>query len=241
MPDGATAAEAIEQIGFVVAIDQFLNDSSGMADVILPAEGFAEKDGTLTNIEGRVQRVNNIVPGPGQSRPDWSIIDDISSRMGTPLGFASAEGINKEISEVAPAYDGVTWDLLDWDERDGVVIPHGGARQPLEYIPVDTGGTTVKGDLVLHHARVMYDDGVLMRKGLSQHELAPGASLHVHPDDAARLSLTERATLTSGELSVELPVVLDDSLAHGVVYVPFNQPETPPLGSDPVVEVRSAG
>ena len=240
MPDGLAAAEAIEQVGFVVAIDQFLTDSNRLADVILPAEGFAEKDGTHTNIEGRVQKVNNIVPGPGQSRPDWSIIDDIASRMGAPLGFASAEGINKEISVVAPAYEGVTWDLLEWDERDGAVVPYGDAGQPLEYIPVDTGGTTVKGDLVLHQARVMYDDGVLMRNGLSQHELAPGASLHVHPDDATRLSLTERATLTASDVSVTLPVVLDESLAHGVVYVPFNQPDTPPLGSAPIVEVQSA-
>ncbi|MDH3250070.1 MAG: NADH-quinone oxidoreductase subunit NuoG [Acidimicrobiia bacterium] len=240
MPDGSSATDAIESAGFVVAIDQFLTDSSRLADVILPAEGFAEKAGTVTNIEGRVQKVNNIVPGPGQSRPDWSIIDDIATRMGASLGFASAEGINAEIAHVAPAYEGVTWDLLEWDERDGVVVPHGDAGQPLEYIPVDTGGKTIKGDLVLHHARVMYDDGVLMRNGLSQHDLAPGASLHVHPDDAARLSLTERATLTAGDVSVTLPVVVDDSLAHGVVYVPFNQPDTPPLGSDPVVEVRSA-
>ena len=121
-----------------------------------------------------------------------------------------------------------------------MVVPHGDAGQPLEYIPVDTGGKTVKGDLVLHHARVMYDDGVLMRNGLSQHDLAPGASLHVHPDDATRLSLTERATLTAGDVTVTLPVVIDESLSHGVVYVPFNQPDTPPLGSAPVVEVRSA-
>ncbi len=240
MPDGLVAAEAIESIGFVVSLDQFLTDSNRLADVILPAEGFAEKDGTVTNIEGRVQKVNNIVPGPGQSRPDWSIIDDIAARMGTTLGFSSAEGINEEIAHVAPAYEGVTWDLLEWDETDGVVVPYGEAGQPLQYIPVDTGGKTVKGDLVLHQARVMYDDGVLMRNGLSQHELAPGAKLHVHPDDVTRLSLDERATLTAGDFTVTLPVVIDDSLSRGVVYVPFNQPGTPPLGSNPIVTVTAA-
>ena len=170
----------------------------------------------------------------------WSIIDDIATRMGSSLGFASAEGVNLEIATVAPAYEGVTWELLEWDERDGVVVPYGDAGQPLQYIPVDTGGKTIKGDLVLHHARVMYDDGVLMRNGLSQHELAPGAKLHVHPDDASRLSLTEQATVTAGDVSVTLPVLIDESLSRGVVYVPFNQPGTPPLGSNPIVSVTAA-
>ena len=148
--------------------------------------------------------------------------------------------IATEISHVAPAYAGITWDLLEWEETDGAVVPYGDATQPLVYIPVDTPGKTVKADLVLHQARVMYDDGVLMRNGLSQHELAPGASLHVHPDDSARLNLGATATLTASDVTIDLPVVLDDTLARGVVYVPFNQPGTPPLGSDPIVTVAAA-
>ena len=123
MPDGDAAKAALEAVEFVVSVDQFLTDSNRLADVILPAEGFAEKDGTVTNIEGRVQKVNAITPGPGQARPDWSIIDDIARRMGSDLGFVSAEGISKEIAHVAPAYEGITWDLLEWDERDGAVVP----------------------------------------------------------------------------------------------------------------------
>lgn len=240
MPDGATAASGLTDAGFVVAIDQFLTDSSRLADVVLPAEGFAETDGTITNVEGRVQKVNAITPGPGQSRPDWSILDDIARRMGSDLGFVSAEAINKEIAHVAPAYEGVTWDLLEWDELDGVVVPHGEAGQPLQYVPADTPGATEKGDLVLHSARVMYDDGVLMRHGMSQHSLAPGAALHISADDANRFGLDSRAVLAAGGIEVTLDVIRDDSLAQGVVYVPFNQPDTPSLGSGPVVEVRPA-
>lgn len=236
-PDATGAKKALAAADFVVSIDLFHNSSNATADVILPADGFAEKDGTVTNIEGRVQKVNAITTGHGQSRPDWSILDDLSTRMGRPLGFASAEAIAKEISETAPAYQGVTWDLLDWDERDGVVVPYGDAVQPLSYLPADTPGEIVKGDLVLHSARTLYDDGVLLRNGLSLHSLAPGASLHVHPDDASRLGLGAQATITAGELSATLPVVADSSLARGTVYVPFNQPGGPVLGSDLVVEV----
>jgi NADH-quinone oxidoreductase subunit G len=240
VPDSAQAQEAVAGAEFVVSIDLFRTASNATADVILPADGFAEKEGTVTNIEGRVQKVNAITTGHGQSRPDWSILDDLSSRMGAPMGFASAQAISKEISTIAPAYAGVTWDLLDWDERDGVVVPYGEATQPLSYLPADTPGEIVKGSLVLHSARTMYDDGVLMRYGLSLHKLAPGASLHIHPDDASRMGLNGEATITAGDVTATLPVVRDESLARGTVYVPFNQPGGPSLGSGLLVEVAPA-
>jgi NADH-quinone oxidoreductase subunit G len=237
MPDAGFARAGLEAVDFVVSIDLFRNASNAVADVILPADGFAEKDGTVTNLEGRVQKVNAITTGHGQSRADWSIIEDLAARMGKSLGFTSAEGVGKEIATVAPAYRGITWDLLDWDERDGVVVPYGDATQPLFYVPVDTPGEILKGDLVLHSARTMYDDGVLIRYGMSLHKLAPGATLHVHPDDASRLGLDGEATITAGAVTATLTVTHDPSLARGTVYVPFNQPGGPSLGSDPLVEV----
>jgi NADH-quinone oxidoreductase subunit G len=89
------------------------------------------------------------------------------------------------------------------------------------------------GALALHLARTLYDDGVLMRNSLSLHALAPGAAVHVHPEDAGRLGLTEGALVEvkSVDASIRLPAVLDSSLLTGVVYVPFNQRWTPSLGA----------
>lgn len=239
MPDGTAALEGITATDFVVSIDVFRNDSNRLADVIFPAETFAEKEGTVTNLEGRVQKVNRIVPGPGQSRPDWSIIDDIARRMGVDLGLRSAVGIFKEIAEVAPAYDGLTWEMLEWDERDGVVVPHGEAGSPIGYLPVNAALPATQAELVLHSARVMYDDGVLMRHGPSLRPLAPGGFVAIHPTDAARLGLGEgdMATVATETGSSTLPVRLDDSLVIGTVYVPYNQPGVPGLGSSPAVTV----
>ena len=165
----------------------FLNDSNRNADVILPAAGFAEKSGTVTNIEGRVQKLNQIRPAPGQSRPDWAIIDDIATRMESPLGLASSEMINKEISVVAPAYEDVTWDLLEWDKQDGVVVPIHGA-QAINHIPVAVGGSAApQAELTLHVARTMYDDGVRLRHSPSLRNLAPGPVAHISPADAPKL------------------------------------------------------
>ena len=237
-PNGELAHQALEAARFVVALDQFLTDSSRLADVVLPVEGFAEKEGSVTNVEGRVQKVNRVVPGPGQSRPDWSILDDLSDRMGRSINLVSAEAIAKAIATEVPAYVGITWDLLD-AEKDGVVVPLPEATQPLVYLPADTPGKSFSGELVLHYARTMFDDGVLMRHGPSLEHLAPGAVAVVNFDDARRLGLSDgdQADVKTSQGSARLTVRVDPSMNHGVVYVPFNQPGVPSLGSDPVVTV----
>lgn len=228
--DGTRALAGAE---FVVAIDLFLTDSSSRADVVFPALGFAEKKGTVTNLEGRVQKVSRLVPGPGQARADWSILDDLATRMGRPIDLISEKHISDEISRVAPAYAGVTWDHLEWDAPDGAVVPIPGAVQPLRYEPRkrDLGG--VVGAYTLHLARTMYDDGVLLRNSPSLAAQAPGAAAHLTPAHAASLRVSDgdEISLGLGGRSVTLPVRVDPSLHDGTVYVPFNQPGVVPLGS----------
>ncbi len=239
VPDGELARRALGNAGLLVAIDQFLTDSSHLADVVFPAMGFAEVEGTVTNIESRVLKVNRLTPGPGQSRADWSILSDLAARLGVDLGFRSAQQISQEIDELADIYRGVNWERLDWDDRDGVVV--GG---DLGYIPFFVDCSPVSpapGGMALHYARTMYDDGVMMRESPSLGPLAPGASAHLHPSDAARLGLEEGdpVTVTSVAGSVQTRVTIDPTLHPGVVYVPFNQPDTPSLGSVTEVVVSS--
>ena len=240
MPNGIDLAAA----DLVVAIDLFLTDSSTRADVVLPAVGFSEKEGTVTNLEGRVQKVNKVVPGPGQAREDWSILDDLAARMGKPMGLASAEAIAKEIAQVAPAYEGVTWDLVTWDQPDGAVVPLGAERAPLEYVPViaPRNGAAKHDDFVLHSARTMYDDGVICQQGPSIGKLAPGAAAHLNPADAKKLGVASGNLVKLSALTeeAELPVLVDGSLPDGVVYVPFNQPGGPHFGSNPQISVEKA-
>jgi NADH-quinone oxidoreductase subunit G len=237
MPDARKASDGLFAAEYVVAFDLFHNDTNAEADVILPAVGFAEKEGTITNVEGRVQKVNRIRPGPGSSRPDWSIIDDLSSYMGSPLGLASAETICKETAETLPVYEGVTHDRLDWDDRDGIVVHN----RTLEHIPVALDGPAAPGaEFVLHQARTMYDDGVRLRHSPSLHRLAPGAVAYINPTDAPGLGAQEgsRVTLTTTQGEGEFGVILDDDTPSGVVYVPLHQAGGVSLGTDAVVRVR---
>ena len=242
VPDPRRAV-AVESAEYVVSIDLFRNDSNRDADVILPAAGFAEKEGTVTNIEGRVQKVNLIAPIPGQGRPDWAILDDLAERAGRAIGLATAESIAKEISEVAPAYAGVTWDHLDWEARDGVVVPISGA-QPLAHIPVALKGDSApSAPLLLHVGRTLYDDGVMMRHTPMLRPLAPGPVAHLNPEDAKRAGAQDghpvKVVTAQGE--GEFSAVIDEGTPEGVVYVPFNQPGAASLGTEAVVRVTAVG
>ncbi len=150
---------------------------------------------------------------------------------------------------MAPAYAGVTWD--DAETEEGVVVPSGDAVQPLQYVPV--GGWSPRGGegaaaeaggrgantFALHSARTLYDDGVLLRNGLSLHKLAPGPFAALTERDAGRLGVSEGDTVSVN--GVDLPVRIDESLTDGVVYVPFNQPGAAPVGDVPEVTIRVGG
>ncbi len=243
VPERSIAVEALEAAEYVVAVDLFLNESNSKADVILPAAAFSEKSGTVTNVEGRVQKVSQICPPPGQARPDWAILDDIATHMGRPIGLASAGMIAEEVASVAPAYEGVGWDVLEWEERDGVVVPLSGS-QALNHVPVALAGRsepTTK--LSLHVARTMYDDGARLRHSPSLHHLAPGPVVHINPEDASAIGAFDgaRVSVSTNGLEAVLSTVLDVRTPPGTIYVPFNQPGGSSLGTDAAVEVSVVG
>ena len=203
--------------------------------------GFTEVEGTVTNLEGRVQKVARLVAAPGQSRPPWSILEDIATLLGTSTGAHSAEAIQNEIANVVPAYRGLSWETLEWGPgREGVVVPTPDGEQPLRYVPVDIGVSSRPARLALHSARTLYDDGVHVRFGLSLAQLAAGAYAFVNTEDAARLGLADGALvrLTGSGGSADLEVRHDPTLAPGSVYVPFNQEDGVGLGDGVDVKVE---
>lgn len=219
-PDPGRAAAALGRADLVVAIDLFLTESSRRAHVVFPALGFAEVEGTVTNIEGRVQKVNRLVPGPGQARPANEILEDLAGHLGHSIGADSAEALCAEIAAVAPAYAGVDWAALDRGAgREGLLLP-----TPVPYgLPLEAPDEKT-GDLVLHLARVLYDRGTVVQHGPSLARLAPAPALRLHPADAARLGVAEggRVRLAGSGGEAELPATLDPSLAPGTVYLPAN-------------------
>ena len=222
----ALAARALKEAEFVVAVDAFLTDSSGLADVILPGAVWGEVDGTVTNCEGRVQRIRPSLEPAGRARGLMGILDDLSHRMGVPLGASTLAMVSKEIADVAPTYAGITADYLTFEgSAEGVVVPDGDAVQPLSYIPQDVSVPVVTGEFTLHLENALYDDGVWVRNAESIRDLARPTSARMHPGDASRRAFKDGDVITIAG-TLEIRVRLDDQVSRGTIVVPFNQPET---------------
>ena len=238
-PQPSLAVAGLGAADFVVAFEMFLSDSGAHADVVFPVAGLGEVEGSATNLEGRVQKVNRIVAPAGTSRPVWSILNDVAAAMGADLGASTAEVISEEIAQVAPAYAGITWDGLSWGPgREGIVLPGPDGTQPLMVTPADPGMSVTSGHLALHAARVLYDDGVIVRHSTGIAGLARHGAAHLHPRDASLLAVVDGdEVVVHGDGDVQLPVVIDPTLAEGTVYVPFNLAATAALGAVPTVRV----
>jgi predicted molibdopterin-dependent oxidoreductase YjgC len=222
----ALAAQALNEAEFVVAVDAFVTDSSGLADVILPGAVWGEVDGTVTNCEGRVQRLRPSLEPAGRARGLMGILDDLSHRMGVPLGASTLAMVSKEIADVAPTYAGITADYLTFEgSAEGVVVPDGDAVQPLSYIPQDVSVPVVTGEFTLHLEDALYDDGVWVRNAESIRDLARSTSARMHPGDASRRAFKDGDVITIAG-TLEIRVRLDDQVSRGTIVVPFNQPET---------------
>ncbi|WP_459926004.1 molybdopterin oxidoreductase family protein, partial [Desulfatiferula olefinivorans] len=119
-PDLNHVNDSFKHLDFLVVQDIFLTETAQKADVVLPSLCFAEKDGTFTNTERKIQRVRKAVAGPGIARADWEIIMMLAEKMGAPMRYQKSEDIFNEMRTVTPSYAGVTYERI---EQDGIHWP----------------------------------------------------------------------------------------------------------------------
>ncbi len=243
-PDANHVRKAIDSLDFLVVQDIFMSETASLADVVLPAALYAEKDGTFTNTERRVQRVRKAVDAPGEARADWEIICDLAGRMGTPMEYESPEAVFEEIRSMTPAYAGITYARLDiaglqWPcpdtEHPGTPFLHQtgfprgkGLLQGIEHLePAEL--TSEEYPILLTTGRRLYHYNVSTRNsqlldGLMPHELA-----EVNPADAARLGLAEgdAVRVSSRRGTVTSRVTLTEKVPEGTVFMTFHFRETP--------------
>ena len=120
-PNAKHVESGFEQLEFVVCQDIFLNETSReYADVVLPSTCFAEKEGTFTNSERRVQRVRKALDPPGNARPDIEILYEVARHLGDDWGPADPESTWNEFADLSPKFTGIRYDRI---EEEGIQWP----------------------------------------------------------------------------------------------------------------------
>ena len=247
-PDLQHVEEALRTLDFLVVQDIFLTETAALADVILPGAAFAEKDGTFSNTERRVQLVRQAVEPPGEARADWQIIAEIARRLqGSAAGweFASPAAIMEEAAGVTPQYGGIRHYRLEkgglqWPcptlEHPGTKILHRdkftrglGKFSAVEAIP-PAELPDADYPLVLTTGRRLqhYHTGSMTRRVGGMNVLLPEERMEIHPADAAPLGLADGdlAWVRSRRGEVKARVRLTERIKPGVVFMTFHFSET---------------
>jgi len=239
--------KAIPHLQLLVVQDIFLTETAQLADVVLPAASFAEKDGTFTNTERRVQRVRKAIEPIGDSRPDWMIICDIAKHMGAKgFDYESPEQIMEEIRELTPSYGGITYERigqtgLQWPCPDlqhpgtpylfaeKFTTPDGlGHFAPITYSP-SAEVTSREYPLILTTRRSAFHfHGVMTRKVDGFNVLRDEEQVEINPMDAAALDIEdgEMVKVVSRRGAVRAKAKISKMTPPGVVSMTFHYSET---------------
>jgi formate dehydrogenase (NADP+) alpha subunit len=247
-PDGDHVIEALTTLDLFVFQDIFLNETAQYADVVLPAASFAEKDGTFTNTERRVQRVRKAIEPIGESKPDWWIVCEIAKRMGAK-GFAydNPSEIMDEIARLTPSYGGISYSRLDegslqWpctsDDHPGTCIMHSeifsrpsgkGYFVPLRHRPL-VEATSDEYPLMLMTGRQLYHyHATMTRKVKALNTLMPEELLQISFRDAELLGINsgDMVLVTSDQGTVEVRARVTRAVPAGMVAMAFHFAECP--------------
>jgi formate dehydrogenase major subunit len=233
--------ESLKHLDFLVVQDIFLTETAQYADVVLPSSCFAEKDGTFSNTERRVQRVRKAVESPGETKDDWWITCEIGTRMGYEMKYQNSEEIFEEIRTVTPSYAGITYERINeegvhWPcpniEHPGTPILHigkftrgKGMLHAIEYIPpAEQADKEYPLYLTTGRNLYQYHTGTMTMKTEGLNDRAPGTYVEISPQDAAKLDLIDgqRVKVASRRGEIEADVMISDKAISGTVFLPFH-------------------
>ncbi len=248
-PDVQHAADALQELEFLVVQDIFVTETAEHADVILPAATSPEKHGTFTNTERRVQRVRPTSEPPGKARQDWEITQALARRLGYDWDYDHPQEVMDEISDLAPIYGGVSYERLESGEEHGLQWPcwdedHPGTPYLYDYeegnfnfedgkarfVPADSGHPGELPDedypLTLTSGRVLYHwhTGQITRRveGLMRH--VGESFVEIHPETAEQLGVSDeeyvRVESRRGDIVVRAQVT--ERVGEGTLFIPMH-------------------
>ncbi len=242
-PDLNHARVALAKLDHLVVQDLFLTETAFHADVVLPASAFAEKSGTFTNTDRRVQIARPVLDPPGDARQDWWIIAEVAKRMGLGWDYAGPAEIFAEMAQVMPSFANITWERLELE--GAVTYPVDAPDVPGHEIIFYAGFPTASGrakmvpanvlppdeipdeeyPMVLSTGRVLehWHTGSMTRRSDVLDAIEPEAVAFMSPKDLWRLQLTpgDRIRLETRRGAIEVKVRSDRDVPAGMVFMPF--------------------
>lgn len=243
-PDTNHVKEALAKAEFLVVQDLFLSETAKVADVVFPAASFAEKTGTVTNTERRVQMVNKAIEPVGESKTDGEIICALSSKMGYPM-LSTPDQVFAEAAALTPQYAGMSHERLlknglQWPCPDvshpGTPILHGsaftrgkGKFHIVNFLPPDES-TDEDYPFIMTTGRRLYHyhTGTMTRRSKALAEICPQEYLEINPQDAGNLNVVDgdkvKVKSRRGEMVIALRIT--ERVCPGLVFASFHFYET---------------
>ncbi len=232
--------EALNEVEFLVVEDIYLSETAEFADVVLPACSFLEKDGTFTNTERRILPIKKVFEPIGESKPDWQIICELSSRMGYDMHYNDVSEIMDEIATLTPIYAGFSYDRLNeklqWPiptkEHKGTQFLHKdkftrglGKFHPVDYIdpaelPDDEYPFILSTGRILYH----YHTGTISRRSDYLTEYINEPYVEINPYDAEKCGLKngDMVRISTRRGSIVLKALFSERVVVGSVFIPFH-------------------
>ncbi len=240
-PDINHIRESLGNLDFLVVQDIFLTETAEFADVVLPAACFAEKDGTFTNSERRIQRLRKGVEAPGEAKADWVIFMELMNELGYESQYEHPSDIMDEIASVTPQYGGISYDRIEGEglqwpcpskEHPGTLYLHKGkfARGKglftgVQYKPA-AEQTDEEYPLILTTGRILYHYHTRSMTGRVEglNKIAPEGYIEVSPETAELLNIEmgEMVRVSSRRGTILTKVKVTDIVEDGVVFMPFH-------------------
>lgn len=212
----------LHRLEFLVVQDIFMTHIGNYAHVMLPGVSFAEKDGTFTNMEKRVQRVRKAISPIGNSKPDWKILCELSSKMGYPMEYQNPGEIMEEIASLVPSYAKMTYSNLEkegllWSSRNGWKLKF----HPTEYRgPMEIPNGSYPLWIIPRGFHYHYGIGTTTKRAKGLAKVLSDSYIEVHPDDALKANLEDggKVKVFSPRGEVETVCKISGAVPKGVAY-----------------------
>ena len=240
-PDLHHVEAALKKLEVFIVQDVFLTQTAKLASIVLPGTSFAEKDGTFSNTERRVLLVRQACAPIGESRPDWQIVCDLSTRVGYPMNYASPEEIFEEIKKLTPSYAGMSYARLEagglqWPcptpEHPGTMYLHKdrftrgkGQFHAIDYKPpAEEPDADYPLFLTTGRSFVHYHSGTMTRVSPTLHRELETGYLEISPADAKDLHIKdgERVKVSSRRGEIQIKAKVSRKVDRGTVFIPFH-------------------